>query len=131
MAFMVKSAGSMKMVDGANNFYGINGFLFSEPGVSPPWNFPAYGTGHMMKDPGNVDWFHFTITGSTVNVAMAIFFTLNLECYWDTVGSTGFMWGNVTGTAFGNPNDVNVTTVSSALIGADCGMLNIPEITMP
>lgn len=130
MALMVKSVGNMTMVDGTNNFYGINGFLFSEPGVSPPWNFPVYGTGHMMKDPGNVDWFHFTITGSTANTALVIFFTANLECYWDTVNKTGILWGNVTGTALGNPNDANATTISSPLVEAACGSLNIPEIPM-
>jgi len=118
MALMVKSVGSVKMVNGPTNIYAIKGFIFTPPGGSL-WDYPLSGTGHMYKTEDGI--FHFSVVGSTMFVGT--FYTIYMEGYWNVVEKKGGIFAKTSGTL----NDVTTNiTYTFNLSEVSCETVEIP-----
>lgn len=79
-----KATGNIKMEDGAQKFYSIQGAY-----LAPSVYFPVVGSGYME---GNI--FHFTLTG-TYNVSGTPNW-IQAEGFWNVTAHTGAMYAYIT-----------------------------------
>jgi len=118
MSLMVKSAGSVKMINGPTNIYAIDGSVFTPTG-GPQWDYPLSGTGHMYKTEDGV--FHFTVMGSTL--FSGIFYTIYMEGYWNVIDKNGGIFAKSSGTF--NNTTAHVTYVLTPS-EVSCDTVEIP-----
>jgi hypothetical protein len=83
-SLVVKPSSAIKMLDGTQKFWSIQGALLS-PGV----DFPVIGSGYIE---GNV--FHFTLNG-TYNITGTANW-IQAEGFWDVIAHTGTMYIYIT-----------------------------------
>ena len=79
-ALVTKAGTNMKMEDGTEKFYSVQGAYISSA------TMPLVGSGYME---GNV--FHF-VYNSTYNISGTPYF-IQMEAFWDVVTKTGTMYG--------------------------------------
>jgi hypothetical protein len=115
LVIVTKPMGSVKMEDGATQFYSVNGVIFASPGV-PQWSAPLSGSGHMYKG-SDANWFHFSASGFLVGPYG--FDTVSVEVFWDVVNNTGTL-------NYMSPATSYKSTITPVL--KDCTTIEIPAL---